>query len=993
MKQTWKRTAAAVGALLFGMASLPTAISDVPVHAAPSQIVEYLDRGITAVNTGSGMLVSWRFLANDADSTVFRLYRGNELIYTSEAGKATCYLDKGGNASSSYRVDTVVGGAVKSSDTCGFVSNTNYFTIPMDVPAGGSGYSYSPNDCATGDVDGDGVYEIFVKWDPSNSQDNSKSGHTGNVYIDCYRLTGEKLWRVDLGRNIRAGAHYTQFLVADFDLDGRAEMTCKTADGTVDGKGKVIGDASKDYRNGNGYILSGPEYYTLFDGATGEALDTVNYEYPRGEVSKKTWGDDYGNRVDRFLGAVMYCDGERPSAVSVRGYYTRMTAVAYDVVDKKLVKRWGFDTGYNGGAPGYGDGNHNAMPADVDGDGRQELVLGACCIDDNGQMLWCNNKGHGDAMHLSDFLPDRPGQELWVCHEVQPWGVSLIDAKTGKDIFHYDHSKDTGRCAAGNIYAGNPGAEFWGAQSGNVYNGTGGTTGVERPAQNFLIYWDGDLERELLDGNTISKIGSDKKVKYIFSADGCSSNNSTKSTPNLTADLFGDWREELVLRTTDNKALRVYCTPNTTDVRLTTLMHDTQYRMQVNTEQSGYNQPPHTSFYLGSDKGLPARPDVVVNEGGSGNIDYTNPDSSLIYNAENATGIGTSMYLCDTELISGISYTITSKHSGKVLDLDARNTDDGTNIQQWAKNGGSNQEWRIISDENGYCRIMSMANEGMCIAVESISAEDGQNIELQSFTGADNQLWKLVKNGSHYGIVSKCSGDTAGLDVYDWSTEDGGNINQWNYWEGDCQLWSIDPVRPAVPSGDYTIRNLNSAFFIADDNGNAVQSAAETWTFTRFDDGTYTVQNADGKALTVENASAEDGANLILSDLKGDTSQKFTLQCNRDGSYALLTVASEGRACADVYEISTEDGANICQWEYWGGEGQKFILEPAAAAPQKVIGDVNADGQFTVVDAVMMQKYLLRTGNLTDWTAGDLVADQVINGFDLAIMKRMLLAK
>jgi len=362
MKKTKKALSVLTSALIVASSAGSMFANTIASSAVENgtNIVEYLDRGINAINTGSGMLVSWRFNADDDDNTVFNLYRGDSLIYTSNAGKATCYLDKGGNASSSYRVDTVVGGKVVSSDKCNFISNSNYFDINLDVPNGGSGYSYTPNDCSTGDVDGDGVYEIFVKWDPTNSQDNSKSGVTGNVYIDCYTLAGKKLWRIDLGKNIRAGAHYTQFLVADFDCDGRAEMTCKTADGTVDGKGKVIGDASKDYRNGSGYVLSGPEYYTLFDGATGEALDTVNYEFPRGNVSG--WGDNYGNRVDRFLGAVMYCDGERPSAVSVRGYYTRMTAVAYDVVDKKLVKRWTFDSGNNGSAAGYGDGNHNCMP-------------------------------------------------------------------------------------------------------------------------------------------------------------------------------------------------------------------------------------------------------------------------------------------------------------------------------------------------------------------------------------------------------------------------------------------------------------------------------------------------------------------------------------------------------------------------------------------------------------------------------------------------------
>lgn len=604
--------------MLIGNAAAISVQNVSDAYEAGNNIVEHLDRGICAVNTGNGMMVSWRFNADDYDNTEFNLYRDNNLIYTSSAGKATSYLDAQGNANSKYRVDTLVNGNVISSDSCNLTSGNAWLDIPLDIPTGGSDYSYTAGDCSVGDVDGDGTYEIFLKWDPTNAKDNSQSGISGNVYIDCYRLTGEKLWRIDLGKNIRAGAHYTQFLVTDFDCDGKAEMTCKTGDGTVDGTGKVIGDASKDYRNEGGHILQGPEYYTLFDGATGAALDTVNYEYPRGEVSKKTWGDDYGNRCERYLGAVMYCDGVHPSAVSVRGYYTRMTAVAYDVVDKKLVKRWGYDTGYDPSKPGYGDGNHNCMPADVDGDGKQELMIGATALDDDGTILWCNEKGHGDAMHLSDLIPERPGQELWVCHEHVPYGVSLIDAKTGEDIFHFDGDKDTGRCAAGNVYAGNPGSEFWGARPAkSTFDQNGNKINISPNSMNFLIYWDGDLERELLDNITITKVNP--KAQYGFDilleASGCASCNGTKATPCLSADILGDWREELVLKTEDSKYLRIYCTPHQTDVRLTTLMHDVQYRTQVAGEQVAYNQPPHTSFFLGTGYNLTERPAVTVGNG------------------------------------------------------------------------------------------------------------------------------------------------------------------------------------------------------------------------------------------------------------------------------------------------------------------------------------------------------------------------------------------
>ncbi len=367
-------------------------------------------------------------------------------------------------------------------------------------------------------------------------------------------------------------------------------------------------------------------------------------------------------------------------------------------------------------------------------------------------------------------------------------------------------------------------------------------------------------------------------------------------------------------------------------------------------------------------------------------VELLNPNSSLVYAPETAGGYGETVTLCDTKLLSGVSYTITSKHSGKALDV-ADNR-----IQQWAADGDPTQEWRIISEAGGYCRIVSMTDEGKCIGVSENSAENGLAVELQTYNGSEQQLWKLVQNGSHYGIVSKCSGDAAGLDVYDWSTDDGGVINQWEYWGGDCQLWRIEAVHPAVPDGMYTIRNLNSGHFLTEASGNAVQDAAMVWTFKQQNDGTYTVQAEDGRALTVEGGSAEDGANLHLAAYTGDNSQKFTLHCSKDGSYSLMTVVSGGTRCADVYDISLDAGANICQWEYWGGDGQKFILEPAAAETKKIIGDVNADGAFAVVDVVMLQKYLLHAGDLTDAAAGDLTGDGRINAFDLAIMKRMLLA-
>ena len=750
--------------------------------AAGGYSMEKLNRGIYAVKSSQGMFVSWRFNADDASDAEFRLYRDDNLIYTSASGEATCFLDKSGNTSSVYRVDTYENGNLKSSESCSLSSGSGYFDIPLNKPSGSC--SYSANDCSVGDVDGDGQYEIFLKWDPENSKDNSYDGYTDNVYIDCYTLTGKMLWRIDLGKNIRAGQHYTQFLVADFDGDGKAEMTCKTADGTKDGTGQVIGNAWADNRNSSGYVLSGSEYYTLFDGMTGAALDTVSYEFPRGNVND--WGDKYGNRVDRFLGAVAYLDGVHPSAVSVRGYYTRMTAVAYDVVNKKLVKRWTHDSGSNA-YDGYGNGNHNCMPADVDGDGKQEIVLGATCIDDNGKTLWCTNKGHGDAMHLGDFLPDRNGLELWVCHEASPYGLSLIDAGNGNIIFHKDGSKDTGRCGADNVYAGNKGAEFWGASESTVFNGQGQSIGTQRPGQNFFVYWDGDAEREILDGTTVSKFISPTNIKTIFTASGCMSINGTKAVPSLCADIIGDWREEMIFPLENSSALRVFATSSATDIRLTTLMHDPQYRMQVSGEQNCYNQPAHPSFYLGSDSKLPERPYVVIDgvqtKGGA------TPESS------GSSGSGD---IYSVSFDPNTEYTLKNVNSGKYLDIDSS----GSNAAQsgWIDSDGSTA-WKIVSDNDGYFYLYSQSGDkSQVLDIAGKKTADGTNAGIYRMTGGDNQKFDISPNGDgSYKLYTKITGCASCIEVAGGSFDDGANVQQYQVNGYNCQDWIIEPLNKKAP--------------------------------------------------------------------------------------------------------------------------------------------------------------------------------------------------
>lgn len=580
---------------------------------------EYLDRGLVAVKTEEGVFLSWRFLGTDDENTAFNVYRDGKLITALPVMDKTNYVDKEYEEGSSYYVEAVLtdenGNITQAgTDISGEVTPLaqNYFDIPLSKPESltmpdGSTCTYTPNDASVGDLDGDGQYEIILKWDPSNAQDNSKDGYTGNVYIDAYKMDGTFIWRVDLGVNIRAGAHYTQFMVYDFDGDGRSEMVCKTADGTIDGKGNVIGDGDADYRSTAGRILEGPEYLTLFDGLTGEALDTIDYEPARGNV--RDWGDDYGNRVDRFLAAVAYLDGKTPSVIMCRGYYTRAVLAAYDVSDKKLVHRWTFDSNESGNEKYAGQGNHNLAVADVDWDGYDEIVYGQCVINEDGTGLVSTGMGHGDAVHVGDFLPEREGLEVWGCLEASG-GAMLWDGTTGECILRIIASGDTGRAVAGNFIPGNNGAEFASAANDNVYDAHGNIltswSSITKWSQNYAIYWDGDLEQELLDRNMIDKYEAGR----IFNASGVSYNNGTKANTSLTADILGDWREEIIFPTTDGSSLRVFTTTDETEYRIFTLMHDMQYRCQVAAQNVAYNQGAYTSFFLGTGYDLPAQPDI-----------------------------------------------------------------------------------------------------------------------------------------------------------------------------------------------------------------------------------------------------------------------------------------------------------------------------------------------------------------------------------------------
>lgn len=586
----------------------------------------------TKVSSGEeGVYLSWRLFEKDPDDVSFKLYKNGSLLADDLA--VTNYLDVEGTANDTYKVvgssDSQLGLTSKAVATW----QNHYIEFKLDKPEDqempdGTTCTYTANDMSVGDLDGDGQYELIVKWYPSNSKDNSHSGYTGTTILDAYDIdmnTGEvsKMWRIDLGINIRSGAHYTQFQVWDLDGDGKAEIACKTADGTVDGEGNVIGDISKDYRNSSGYVLDGPEYFTVFDGETGKALDTVDYIPARGTVA--AWGDGYGNRVDRFLSCIAYLDGETPSFIAARGYYTRTCLTAYNFKNGKIETEWIFDTDV-AGSEYEAQGNHSVAVADIDGDGRDEIIYGGLVVDHDGTVKYSTGLGHGDAQHTSDWMPSNQGLEIMSVHEHTDaeYQVEIRDAETGEILSGFFTGKDTGRGMAADVDPTYEGAEYWSSAEwngtiGGLYSSMSTMDDLVKisdttPSVNFSLYWDGDLLAELQNHTFNDKNGnyypvSTNVTKWdyennesvtLFESSDILTSNGTKGNVGLVADIMGDWREEIIARTSDgeNDKIRIYSTAIETDYAIPTFMDDHEYRLGVAWQNVGYNQPTHTSYLV-----------------------------------------------------------------------------------------------------------------------------------------------------------------------------------------------------------------------------------------------------------------------------------------------------------------------------------------------------------------------------------------------------------
>lgn len=589
---------------------------------------EKLSRGLIGIPTEEGMYFSWRMTLEDAAGLQFDLYRssngGAEVKLNKEPiDRTSDFLDR----TVDYTVDNrwtlkATTGEVATWTRLKGEERNPYLSIhickPEDGEIAGEPFTYTANDCSVGDLDGDGEYEIILKWSPSNSKRPPQRGFTGNTYLDAYKMDGTRLWRIDLGPNVRSGAATTNFLVFDFDGDGCAEICCKTGDGTVDGLGHRIGDAQVDWRTWDkksptyGKIVNGPEYLTVFEGRTGKELDSKEYiptRYPLdgwGGVGGNCGNDNTGGRSDRFTAGVAFLDGKTPSPVMVRGWYGRTVVAAWTFTNGALKHTWTFDSAAPGWETYSGMGNHSVTVADFDGDGCDEICVGAMTVDHDGKGLFTTGLRHGDALHAGRFIPSRQGMQVFGVHENEgdneivkrTPAVAMFDGATGEIIWQDGLGQDAGRGVAADIDPRYDGAECWCNIGGLRRGDTGEIICNRKPDScNFTIYWDADPLAELLDHVSISKWNwNAESTDLLLKAEGVVSNNGTKGNPCLSGDILGDWREEVIWPSEDQTELRIYSTTIPAVDRRATWMNDRQYRLAIAWQNVAYNQPPHPSF-------------------------------------------------------------------------------------------------------------------------------------------------------------------------------------------------------------------------------------------------------------------------------------------------------------------------------------------------------------------------------------------------------------
>lgn len=606
-----------------------------------------LKRGLMALNLahsgGSGNLVSWRARKSDSRNYKFKLYRGS--TPTSQTSKVnngnfimgkTNFLDGSGSIGSYYKLEVYdEQSQLVETDVSGpaWDGQVQYITLQGGAPTDPTthGATYTPNDASYCDMDGDGEYEIILKWAPSNEKDAASNGNTSPAFYSCYKLDGTRLWMLHTGQNMFNSAHTTPFVAWDLDGDGFGEFMVKTAPGAVDGEGNYVlmgnDSPTENLKSGRGKQDHGSEYLTIFDGMTGAELQTIKYHTAYADVSTEFWGDSKQNRSERYLAGIAWLDGEEanPSAIFARGYYSGCNIGAYDWDGADLTLRWlhrgtkanegtltyGDGMVVNLSKSVYGEGAHSFVVGDVTGDGKQEITYGSGALNSDGTTLYRTGFGHGDATHLGDFIPSRPGLEFFMAHEKSPYGVDLRDARTGEVLWRHTASGDTGRGLIAHFDSEAENA-YWQASdnmamlydtdqnviASNVSHGGGASL-------NNRIFWNGTLADDYYDKSVLEYWNPTEKGFQRMQVNGSSNytygnlNNGSKYNPCVLGDLLGDWREEIVNWQQNDGGdyqLVINATNYQTDYTFPHLMDDYAYRAQVVAENSVYNQPPHVSY-------------------------------------------------------------------------------------------------------------------------------------------------------------------------------------------------------------------------------------------------------------------------------------------------------------------------------------------------------------------------------------------------------------
>lgn len=617
--------------------------------AVAQRTMDVLDRGLVAVSTPGGVFCSWRINAEEWYDAAYNIYRDGTLLNPTPL-QISNFTDPDGSPSSKYTVAPVVNGVEQQKCEDVAVLEKNYLLIKPKHDQSLTS-TYVPNDACCADVDGDGVLEILMKYDNESeiSASYPRDGHNGEYSLfECLKLDGTVLWWVNCGPNMGDFQNNEQNIVGyDWDRDGKAEVIFRAADGTTihmaDGTVYTVGDPSLNYRGATGgganwFMHSGKEYLVYADGLTGKPYQCIDYPLPRLEDNEnpngllsggayddlvnKAWGDGYGHRSTKHFFGAPYLDGRTPSIFIARGIYTRHKMIAYDVnpATHELVERWR----WNCNEPGawYGQGYHNYSIADVDWDGRDEIVFGSMVIDDNGMGLSTTGLGHGDSHHVGDFDPYTHGQEVFACNEDNP-NNNFRDATTSKIYYRTTGGNDDGRANMGNFIDEYPGAQGVTSRDPNLIGGAshaaidGDSKSTVTITQNFRIFWDGDLCDESFDYNNGKNTqGAIYKAKggRIALLEGSKTNNDTKGTPCYQGDIFGDWREEVMMRDGNNN-IRIYTTDIPTPWRNYTLWHDPQYRNAMVWQMCGYNQTPHQSYFIGEYEGITLPPPPVTMTG------------------------------------------------------------------------------------------------------------------------------------------------------------------------------------------------------------------------------------------------------------------------------------------------------------------------------------------------------------------------------------------